>query len=155
LESLRQAELAGRGKPLTVETIVDCLMRPPFLTVLEHPHFPALLARNLFMPPPFMQRLLEREMAPSIQPFVQALTKSLPKLPPQCLMVRLMFSGGALLMFAGQLGGMPQHLRGNAAMVEAVLAELVRFTANGLRSEPAATVGNLPPLPPTATPPRV
>ena len=55
---LPQAENAAKQEPLPVETIVDCMLRPPFLTFLKYPHFPALLARNLFVPPPCMQELL-------------------------------------------------------------------------------------------------
>lgn len=155
LESLRKAEAAAKGRPLPVETIVDCLMRPPFLTVLAHPNFPALLARNLFMPPPFMRSILEKEMRPSLEPFAQALSRALPRLPLELLMLRLAFSGGALLMMAGQLGGLPQRLAGNAALVEAALKELVRFVSAGLQSEPAIPAKDRPPFPMPMSPPRV
>jgi AcrR family transcriptional regulator len=155
LESLRRTETAARGAPLPVETIVDCLMRPPFLTVLAHPNFPALLARNLFMPPPFMRRVLEKEMPPSLDPFVKALSKSLPDVPLELLMLRLVYSGGALLMFAGQLGGLPQRMSGNPALIEAALKELVRFVSAGLQSEPAVSAKDRPSFPMPPQPPRV
>lgn len=155
LELLRQAETAAKRQPLPVETIVDCMMRAPFLTVLAHPHFPALLARNLFMPPPFMRSILEKEMRPSLEPFAQALSKALPKLPPELLMLRLAFSGGTMLMIAGQLGGLPPRLAGNAAWVEATLKELVRFVSAGLQSEPAIPAKDRPAFIMPMSPPRV
>ena len=62
LRLLREAEAASRGKPLPVEKIVECLLRPPFLLELNHPHFHALLARNLFMPPAFLYPVLHKEI---------------------------------------------------------------------------------------------
>ncbi len=138
LELLRGAEAAANGKALSVETIVECLVRPPFLSVLEHHDFPVLLARNLFMPPPFMRTILEKEMRPSLEPFFAALAKSLPKLRPDILQMRLLFSGGALLMFAGQAGQMLRQTAGDAQLMEFALKELVHFIAAGLQSESAA-----------------
>lgn len=155
LESLRQAEVTAKGRPLPVEIIVDCLMRPPFLTVLAHPNFPAFLARNLFMPPPFMRRILEKELRPSLEPFAHALSKALPKLPMEVLMLRLVFSGGALLMFAGQLNGLPRPMDGNPALVEAALDELVRFVSAGLKSAPAVATKTPVPAPIRMHPPRL
>lgn len=153
LEMLHQAEAAAGRQPLPVEVVVDCLMRPPFVTVLAHPNFPALLARNLFMPPPFMRSILEKEMSPSLEPFAQALAKALPKLPLELLMMRLMFSGGALLMFAGQLRGMSKRLAGKPVGVESVLKELVQFVSAGLQAAPAVSAKDRPPTP--MPPPRV
>ena len=33
---LRQAEKDAKGKPVPVETIVDCMLRPPFMAALAH-----------------------------------------------------------------------------------------------------------------------
>lgn len=154
LESLLQAEAAAGNAPLPVETIVDCLMRPPFQTVVAHPNFPALLARNLFMPPAFMHRILEKEITPSLEPFARALSKALPALPPDLILWRLMFSGGALLMFAAHLGRTPPKSTTSPALVEAVIQELVRFVSAGLRSEPALHAKQRPAMPTPAHPPR-
>src|ERR1017187_67032 len=108
LRLLKEAE-AG-GKPIPVEKIVDCLLRPPFLVELEHPHFHALIARNLFMPPPFLHRVLQKEMGPNMKAFVNALSRSLPRVPKDLLDLRAMFSMGALLIFSAQLGKLP-HAR--------------------------------------------
>jgi AcrR family transcriptional regulator len=146
LEALRRAEAgAAAGRALPVETIVDCLLRAPFMTVLAHPNFPALLARNLFMPPPFLKEVLRREHDPVMAQFAAALARALPALPPEVLQMRMMFAGGALLMFAGHMGRLP--LRGNPALCEFALNALVRFIAGGLRAESAAYGADLPRLP--------
>jgi AcrR family transcriptional regulator len=144
VELLRQAEAAAKGKPVSVEKIVDCMLRPPFMTVLAHPYFPALLARNLFMPPPFMQELLHKELAPHTEPFIAALARALPKLPPEVLQMRFMFSGGVLLMFSSQLSKMP--MRDNPALCELTLKEMVNFVANGLRAELLVTGKDVLPM---------
>jgi len=155
LELLRQAQATAKGKPISVEKIVDCMIRPPFLCALKHPNFPALLARNLFMPPPFMQEFLLKELAPHTEPFVAVLAQALPKLPPDILRMRVMFSGGALLMFVGQLGKMPGPMSGDRKFVEFALKELVRFIATGLQSQPSSPVPPKLPLPFTMEPPRL
>jgi AcrR family transcriptional regulator len=155
LESLRQAEAAAKGRPLPVETIVECLMRPPFRAVLDHPHFPALLARNLFLPPSFLRDILEAELQPSLEPFVRALSRALPHLPPPLLMVRLMFSGGSLLMFAAHQGGAGRREKINPTLVEVIFKELVRFVSIGLRAKATVSASDMPPLPLPLGPTRV
>ncbi len=143
IKLLRQAEKEAKGKPVPVEKIVDCMVRPPFMTVLAHPHFPALLARNLFMPPPFMQELLAKELPPFNEPFVAALARTLPNLPLEVLQMRDMFAGGVTLMVSRQLSKMP--LRNSPAFCEFVIKEMVTFIAAGLRTESTISDSDLPP----------
>jgi AcrR family transcriptional regulator len=149
---LSQAEAEAKGRPVAVEKIVDCMLRPPFMTVLAHPNFPALLGRSLFMPPPFFRAELEKEHGPNMQTFAAALAKALPKLSPEVLQMRMMFAGGALLMFAAQMSKLP--LRGNPALCEFALDALVRFVAAGLRAESAVFGKDLPAFPFPPLPPR-
>jgi AcrR family transcriptional regulator len=147
LDLLRQAQAKARGRGVGVETIVECLMRPPFQAVLDHPHFPALLARNLFLPPSFLREILEAELQPSLEPFVQALSQALPQLPPPLLMVRLMFSGGSLLMFAAHQGGAGRRELSHPTFAEVIFKELVRFVSIKLRAKPTVSTSDMPPLP--------
>lgn len=142
LKLLRQAEKAAKGAPVPVEKIIDCMLRPPFMTVLAHPHFPALLARNLFMPPPFMQDFLAKELPTFNEPFVAALARTLPNLPPEILQMRDVFAGGVLLMVSRQLSKMP--MRNSPDFCELVLKEMVTFIAAGFRTKPTITGNNLP-----------
>lgn len=142
---LRQAQAQAKGKPVAVEMIVDCMLRPPFMTVLAHPNFPALLARNLFMPPPFLRLEIEKLHGPILQAFAGALARTLPNLPPEVLQLRMMFAGGALLMFASQMDRLP--LRQNPAMCEFALATLVKFVSAGLREPATHSDSKFPPMP--------
>jgi AcrR family transcriptional regulator len=136
LQLLRDAEAKAKGKPLPVETIVECMVRPPFMTVAKYPNFPALLARNLFMPPPFMFQVVHKEMAPNLEAFLAALTRSLPAVPPDVIMLRELFSMGAVLISAGQLAKLPAHARADPAFFDYALKELVRYIASGLADRP-------------------
>jgi len=146
---LRQAEKEAKGEPVPVETIVECMLRPPFMTVLVHPYFPALLARNLFMPPPFMQEFMAKEGRPVHEPFIAALARTLPDLPMEVLRIREMFARGVLLMFLSRMP-MPK----SPEFCESVLKEMVTFIAAGLRTEstisgadpPSRTFSQPPPV---------
>ena len=139
---LRQAEKDAKGKPVPVETIVDCMLRPPFMAALAHPYFPALLARNLFMPPPFMEESLSREGGLVHEPFLAALARTLPNLPMEVLQIREMFARGVLLMFLSKI-----PMQKSPEFCESVLKEMVTFIAAGLRSESMVSGAALPPMP--------
>ena len=152
LRLLREAEAAAGGQPLPVEKIVDCMVRPPFLSGLKHPHFHALLARNLFTPPPFLFPILHKDLRPNIEAFADALARSLPQVPRDLIETRVMFSMGTLLPLSAQLGR--SRLAEDARLMEVILQEVVRFVSAGLQSEPAVPAGSRPPLPRPPHPPR-
>jgi AcrR family transcriptional regulator len=149
LRLLRQAEKEAKGKPVPVETIVDCMLRPPFMAVLAHPYFPALLARNLFMPPPFMQEFMAKEGVSFHEPFIVALARTLPNLPLEVLQMREMFVRGVLLMLSSELSRM--LMLNSPEFCESVLKEMVTFIAAGLRTESTISGADLPPM--TLSPP--
>jgi len=145
LRLLREAEAEAKGKPLTVERIVDCMVRPPFLQGLKHPNFNALLARNLLTPPPFLHAAIHGEMAPNIEAFIAALRRSIPNVPEDLIHLRTMFSMGSLLMFSMQHG--KRKTARNSKFDESVLKEFVRFISTGLQSEPAVSTSDRTPFP--------
>ena len=145
LRLLREAEAEAEGRPLTVERIVDCMIRPPFLQGLAHPNSHALLARNLLMPPPFLHAAIHRELKPNVEAFVTALRRSLPGVPKDMIHFRVMFSMGSLLMFTAQLGAMGSAP--NPKFDESILKELVRFVSAGVQSKPAVHAADWPPPP--------
>lgn len=147
MQLLREAETKAKGKPLPVATIVECMVRPPFQTVLRYPNFPALLARNLFMPPPFMHQVVHKEMAPDLERFLAAFGRALPAIPPDLILLREIFSMGAVLISAGQLAKLPAPVRANPEFFEYALKELVRYIAAGLSGPPAVAAKDRPPLP--------
>jgi AcrR family transcriptional regulator len=142
LRLLREAEAEAKGRPLTVEKIVDCMMRPPFMLGLEHPDFHTLAMRNLFVPPPFIHAALHKEMEANHQFFLAALRRALPRIPPDLVRLREMFSMGtqlALSMHMTQLCAARDSKLGGS-----LLAELVRFVAAGLQSAPAVPAAAWP-----------
>jgi AcrR family transcriptional regulator len=145
LERLQAAGAAANGAPLRVETIVDCMIRPPFRLGLRHPDFHVMMARNLFMPPPFLHAALHREIKPNAEAFIEALRRSLPRAPVDLLHLRTMFSMGALTIFSAQMGRMNRTR--SSRFDESILQELVRFIAAGMQSEPAVPAADRPPFP--------
>lgn len=145
LRLLREAQAEAGDKPPPVEKIVDCMIRPLFQAGLEHPSFQLLLARNLFMPPPFLHEAIHEELEPNIMVFHSALLRSLPHIPEKLLHLRTMFGMGALLVFSVQMEKMP--LPRHETFNERVLNEMVRFISAGLKGQPAAPTDEWLPSP--------
>jgi AcrR family transcriptional regulator len=145
LRLLREAEARVGGNPLPVETIVECMVRPPFESGLEHPAFHKFLARNLLMPPPFIHAAIEKELAPGVEIFIAALQRALPDIPEDLLHLRSMFAMGALLMFSIHASEMPGMK--NAKSREAVLREMISYVTAGMTSRPAVSPSERPALP--------
>ncbi len=142
---LRDAETQAGGKPVSVEKIVECMVRPPYESGLEHPAFHKFLARNLLMPPPFIHAAIQRDMAPSIGLFIAALKRALPDIPEDLLHLRSMFAMGALLMFSIHASEMPGMK--NAKSRETVLREMIGYVTAGLKSRPVVPSSARPRLP--------
>jgi len=145
LRLLHAAETKAKGTPLTVETIIDCMIRPPYQLGLTHPNFNTLLARSLFMPPPFLQAALHRELEPNAKVFIAAFCRSLPSAPEDLIRLRVMFLMGALLMFS--VDSRRTQSAYNPKCDESILRELVRFGAVGLQSAPAVNPADRPRFP--------
>jgi AcrR family transcriptional regulator len=145
LRLLRDAETQAGGKLPSVEKIVECMIRPPFESGMEHPAFHKFLARNLLMPPPFIHAAIEKELAPGVEIFIAALQRALPDIPEDLLHLRSMFAMGALLMFSIHASEMP-GMR-NAKVQAVVLHEMVGYVTAGMISPPALPAGKRPPLP--------
>ena len=152
LRSLREAGAAVDGKPLPVETIVECMVRPPFDSGLKHPAFHRLLARNLLMPPPFIHAAIVKGLAPSINAFTAALRRSLPDVPEDLIHLRSMFAMGSLLMFMIHGNEMPGV--DNKKLHEPILREIIAYVAGGFKSLPAVPFSERPPLPIPPKPPK-
>lgn len=138
LRLLREAEAKANGGPSDVEIIVECLVRPAYLQGIEHPEFHTLVARSLFLPPPFLHAALHREFEPSVEVFITALSRALPHIPRNLIRLREMFSMGAMLAFSmGMRAATPLR---DLEFNENILSELIRFIAAGLQSCPATPV---------------
>jgi AcrR family transcriptional regulator len=137
LSLLRHAQAHG---PLSVDEVVDCMARPVYAMGLAHPSFSALLARNLIAPPPFMHAALQREVGLTVQEYVGALGRCVPRLAEESLRARIMFAMGSVLMFSANIARLPPMRRPVA--LEPVFTELMRFVAAGLQAPaPVAATG--------------
>ena len=152
LQLLQKAETSAGSRPLSVEKIVECMIRPLFELGVAHPAFYLLLGQNLFNPPAFLDSAIHKELGPNIEVFLQAFRRALPKLPEDLLHLRTMWAMGGLLLFtvrAGELPGM--H---NKEILEVLLQEMVRFMSAGMQSAPVLDSSKRPVLFVPPKPPR-
>lgn len=145
LQMLHEAQAKAGSSTLPVETIVECMIRPPFESGLEHPAFHRFLARNLLMPPPFIHPVIIQEIEPGINVFVATLRRSLPELPEDLIHLRSMFAMGSLLMFSIHASEMPGM--NNPKLHEPVLQEIIRYISAGFKSAAALPASERPRLP--------
>lgn len=145
LRMLEEAEAKSGGTPLPVEKIVECMIRPPFESGLEHPSFQRFLARNLLMPPPFLHAAIHKELAPNVAAFIVALQRSLPDFPEDLLHLRSMFAMGSMLMFSIRASELPGIQ--NPKLHEVVMREMVGFITAGMEREPVVSREERPRLP--------
>lgn len=130
IKLLRNAEKEAQGNPIPLETIIDCMLRPPFMAGLEHPYFPALFTRNLFLPPQFMHEFLAKESGSVHEPFITALARALPDLPMEVLRLRMWFALGAMLMFLSR-----KPMLNKTDYSESILNDMVDFIVAGLHTD--------------------
>lgn len=152
MQSLEAARVVRGDKPLLVETIVECMVRPPFESGLKHPAFHRLLARNLLMPPPFIHAAIIKEIEPSINAFAAEFRRALPDLPLDLIHLRSMFAMGSLLMFTMHVNEMPGMQ--NKKLHEPILREIIAYVAAGFKSPPAVPPSTRPQLPVPPKPPK-
>jgi AcrR family transcriptional regulator len=145
LRRLREAVARAQGRPLPVEVIVECLLRPPFESGIGNTAFQQFLARNLLLPPSFLHRALHREVGPTMAEFAAALHQALPHLPGDLLHLRSMFAMGSLAMFSTHAKTMP-GMR-NREVREAVLREMIGYVTAGMTSPALTNPQKRPPLP--------
>lgn len=145
LRSLRAAEAAADGGPLPVETIVECMVRPPFESGLKHPAFHRFLARNLLMPPPFIHPAVLREIEPGLKIFIAAFKRTLPALPEDLIHLRTKFAMGSLLMFTMQANELPGI--SDPKLHQPLLREIIAYVSAGFKSAPAVPPHERPRLP--------
>lgn len=94
------AEAAGK-KPPTVRSVINAFIFPTVRMAAEFPHFAKLLARvqfeGMFQ---VVGEMVERTFHASLQSFVVQLSRALPKLTPEEIRLRLVFSVGSFALVA-------------------------------------------------------
>lgn len=131
-------EAQENGKIPSVEKIVDCMIRPPFMLGLKYPYFHRLMSRTIFTPPPFLHEALDQECDSGEELFVKALCRVLPDIPEDLIRLRMMLGRGSLLTHHFEMRkGLPDH---NPELDEKVLTEIIRFVSAGLQSGMATSL---------------
>jgi AcrR family transcriptional regulator len=140
---LDAVELAHPDGNFPLETLLDCWLREPFMTTQAHPYFLKLLARSIFMPPPFLMKELAKEMGPFDQRIVAHLIRLRPHIPPPDLLQLLHFCMGAL--FFSVAAPVSSALRASPHAAETALQNLIQFGVAGISARTARTPAR-PPL---------
>jgi AcrR family transcriptional regulator len=140
LRLLDECEAQAGGKPLSVEQILDALLRPP-LEVVSQPgragwYFPRLLAFCLTDPGAYLKPLIQEEFALKTRRFHAALQRSCPGLTKAEVRWRLQFAIGAFIHTAGNPKLLEITTDGlcEPGDPEAVLRRIVSFCAAGFRA---------------------
>lgn len=142
LDAIEQAHPAG---DFPIETLLDCWLREPFMTTQAQPYFLNLLARSIFMPPPFLMKELAKEMGPFDGRIVAHCIRLYPRVPPPDLTQLLHFCMGALF-FSVAAPARPALQIGPAA-AETALQNLIRFGAAGFAERTARSPARSPARP--------
>ncbi len=133
VERLAAAVAEVRGGVLEVRVILDCILGPAFETAVAHPHFPKLLARNIFTPPAFANRVMDEALEAMFHLFIGPLRRSLPAFSIEQLALKMRFTGGALLFLATMEEG---DWGGNRASWRESYSRLLEFTTAGFLAGP-------------------
>jgi AcrR family transcriptional regulator len=140
LALLRQYERAAKGRPLSVEKILEAMLRPPLRLATQapakHQAVTRLIGRIVAEPSPLIQQLLRSQRAEVRQALMHALRRTLPRAPLPCLVWRTEFIWGALAFTMCNPRKIEVETRGacNPANTEDVLAEMIHFFSVGFRA---------------------
>ncbi|MBV6432577.1 MAG: hypothetical protein IANPNBLG_02719 [Bryobacteraceae bacterium] len=136
LELLAAFEAEADGKPVAVENLLDAFLRP----ILEAGSMvPRLIVRMLYLEQkPVFKRIFERHLQPIVQRFSEAFVRSLPHVPPNEVMLRLLFVMGAFAQMMSSAGALHVITEGRFPALEPArcAAYLIAFSAAGLKAPP-------------------
>jgi AcrR family transcriptional regulator len=140
LALLRQFEQAAKGRPLTVEKILEAMLLPPLRLVAtapaRHQAVTRLFGRIVAEPNPQTQEVLRSQRAEVRAAFLKALQRSLPRAPLPDLHWRLEFVWGALAFTLCNPRKIEVETHGacDPANTDHVLAEMIHFFVPGFRA---------------------
>jgi AcrR family transcriptional regulator len=144
LDLLRQHEEASRGQPVPLEKIFEAVLLPPLRLAgansTQSKAVTRLLGRIVTEPNPQFQDLLRSQHERVRNAFLEALRRTLPRLPASDLQWRIEFLWGALAFILCNPRKIEKTSRGacNPADTRAVMAQMMRFFTAGFRA-PAAS----------------
>ena len=145
LDILEQFERDAKGRPLSVEKILEAMLMPP-LRLLAAPAakrqaVTRLMGRIVVEPDAKTQQILRGQRSEVRAAFLKALRASLPKAQPAALQWRMEFVWGALAFILCNPRSIEVETDGACNPIDAskVLAEMIDFFSAGFRA--AATRG--------------
>jgi AcrR family transcriptional regulator len=140
LALLRQFEQAAKGRPLTVERILEAMLLPPVRLMAtasaKHQAVTRLIGRIVTEPNPQTQEMLTSQRAEVRVAFLEALRRTLPRAPLPDLLWRMEFVWGALAFILCNPRKIKIESRGacNPADADKLLAEMIQFFSPGFHA---------------------
>jgi AcrR family transcriptional regulator len=140
LEVLGQFERDAKGRPLSVEKILEAMLLPPLrllaAPVAKRQAVTRLMGRIVTEPDAQTQEILRSQRSEVRGAFLKALQASLPKVPAADLQWRMEFVWGALAFILCNPRRIEVETHGACNPVDAskVLAEMVAFFSAGFRA---------------------
>jgi AcrR family transcriptional regulator len=140
LALLRQFEAAARGRPLSVERILEAMLLPPLRLAdrapAKHQAVARLVGRIVSEPNAEIQQMLHAQRTEVRAAFLKALQRSLPKASLAGLHWSMEFLWGALAFTLCNPRKIQMETHGicNPANPSRMLAEMIRFFSPGFRA---------------------
>lgn len=144
-ERLRLLTQAEARTPLRLEEILSAYFAPVLRLLHDSERgqvFGRLLVRAMAEPGPYLAQLFLEEMAPVQERFTAALGRMLPGLPAGSLFWRMNLATSTLHGSVAGGGGLELPVQGSCdpSDVEALIQQLVEFTAGGMQAGGATSV---------------
>ena len=140
LALLRQFDQAAKGRPLTVERILQAMLLPPLRLMAtasaRHQAVTRLIGRIVAEPNAQTQEMLRSQRAEVRAAFLKALQRSLPRAPLPDLLWRMEFVWGALAFTLCNPRKIEAETHGacNPADTDKLLAEMIQFFSPGFQA---------------------
>jgi AcrR family transcriptional regulator len=140
LALLGEFEKAAKGRPLSVDKILEAMLLPPLRLAAKapakHQAITRLIGRIVAEPNPQIQQVLSSQRLEVRNAFLRALQRSLPKAPLSALLWRLEFVWGALAFTLCNPRKMEIETRGACDLRKTgeVLAEMIHFFSPGFHA---------------------
>jgi AcrR family transcriptional regulator len=140
LALLREFEAEAKGRPLSVEKILEAMLLPPLRLAAQapakHQAVTRLIGRIVTEPNPQIQEVLRTQRVEVRTAFQKALQRSLPKAPLTDLLWRMEFVWGALgfVLCNPRKLEVETHGACDLAKTDEVLSEMIHFFSPGFRA---------------------
>jgi AcrR family transcriptional regulator len=146
LELLKQFDEEANGQPLAAEKVLEAMLLPPLRLAMtgsaKHQAVTRLIGRIVTEPNPQTQRLLRRQQEKVRTVFIEAMGRSLPRIPRFDVRWRLEFIWGALAFILCNPRRIEDETQEGCDPVNTqnVLSQMLNFFSAGLHAPAACQV---------------